>query len=79
MTEVTVDAALRARLNNLDDLLQFRDESGRVPGYFHPLVEFTSSEAGAIRSPISDEEIARRRAQRTGRSLAEILADLNRS
>ena len=79
MNEVTVDAALRARLNNLDDLLQIRDESGRVLGYFHPLVESASSEEGAIRSPISDEEIDRRRSQRTGRSLAEVLADLNRS
>jgi hypothetical protein len=79
MNEVTIDAALRARLNNLDDLLQFRDESGRVLGYFHPLVESASSEAGAIRSPVSDEEIERLRTQRTGRSLAEIMADLNRS
>lgn len=79
MNEVIVDAALRARLNNLDDLLQLRDESGRILGYFHPLVESAASGEGAIRSPISDEEIARRRSQRTGRTLAEILADLNRS
>ena len=78
MNEVTVDAALRARLNNLDDLLTFRDESGRILGYFHPLVEPAASEEGPIRSPISDEEIERRRGQRTGRSLAEVLADLNR-
>jgi hypothetical protein len=79
MNEVIVDAALRARLNNLDDLLIIRDESGRVLGYFHPTVEPASFEEGAIRSPYSDEEIERLRTQRTGRPLAEILDELNRS
>ena len=51
MNEVTVDAALRARLNNLDDLLQVRDESGRILGYSHPVVEPAASEATSIRSP----------------------------
>jgi hypothetical protein len=79
MNEVTVDAALRARLNNLDDLLQVRDESGRILGYFHPVVEPAASGAASIRSPFSTEELERRRSQRTGRSLEEILNELNRS
>jgi hypothetical protein len=79
MNEVTVDAALRARLNNLDDLLQVRDESGRILGYFHPVVEPAASDATSIRSPFSTEELERRRSQRTGRSLEEILNDLSRS
>ena len=79
MNEVTVDAALRARLNNLDDLLKVRDESGRILGYFHPVIEPAVSEERAIQSPFSSEELDRRRGQRTGRSLAEILDELNRA
>jgi hypothetical protein len=79
MNEVTVDAALRARLNNLDDPLQVRDESGRILGYSHPVVEPAASEATSIRSPSSTEELERRRSQRAGRSLEEILNELNRS
>jgi hypothetical protein len=79
MNEVTVDAALRARLNNLDDLLTIRDEAGQILGYFHPVIESATSDKEAVRSPVSREELDRRRSQRTGRPLAEILDELNRS
>jgi hypothetical protein len=78
MNEVVVDAALRARLNNLDDILKVRDESGRILGYFHPVIEPAASEERDIRSPFSVEDLELRRGQRTGRPLQEILDDLNR-
>ena len=72
MTRVVVDAAMRANLHNLDTVLEVCDESGRTLGYFHP-------QNGAVRSPFCDEEIERRRQQRTGKPLAEILERLKQS
>jgi hypothetical protein len=74
MTKVIVDDATRANLHNLDTLLEVCDESGRTLGYFHPQLG-----AMQVRSPFSDEEIERRRQQRTGKPLAEILERLKQS
>ena len=74
MTKVIIDAATRANLHNLDTVLQVCDEDGHTLGYFHP-----TADGAPIRSPISDEEIERRRQQRTGKPLADILERLKRS
>jgi hypothetical protein len=74
MTKVIVDAATRANLHNLDTLLEVCDESGHTLGYFHP-----QPATAGIRSPFSDEEIERRRQQRTGKPLAETLERLRES
>jgi hypothetical protein len=78
MTKVFLDAATQARLNNLGELLEVCDESGKVRGYFHPIGEAAAS-AGSHQSPHSREELERRRQQRTGRPLSEILARLEQS
>jgi hypothetical protein len=75
MSRVTVDAATRARLHNLDEFLILCDESGRTLGYFHPGVPPTPA-GQQITSPISDKEIERRRQQRSGIPLAEVLKRL---
>jgi len=77
MTKVTVDPELRAKLGDLQELVEFRDESGRVVGFFHPVAS-TSGASNQTSSPISDEEIEIARQQRTGRPLSDILADLDR-
>jgi hypothetical protein len=74
MTKVIIDAATRANLHNLDTMLQVCDEDGHILGYFHPLPD-----GPPLRSPISDEEIERRRQQRTGKPLSEILERLKHS
>ncbi len=79
MTHVTLDPALLARLQSLDRPVEFRDESGRTVGYFHPLPGPGQGSQEGIRSPFTDEELQRRRQQRTGRPLADILKDLGRS
>ncbi len=79
MTKVIIDAGLRARLNGLDDLLELCDESGHTLGYFHPAALGAGSRSADIRSPFTEEEVERRRQQRTGRPLSEILEDLNKS
>jgi hypothetical protein len=63
MTRVTVDRALRAKLNNLVERLELCDEAGYVLGYFVPASE-------------TEEELQRRREQQGKRSLADILDDL---
>ena len=76
MTKLTVDSELRAKLGDLQDLVEFCDESGRVVGFFHPVGPINITHQTS--SPISDEEIEACRQQRTGRPLAGILADLDR-
>lgn len=76
MTKITVDPELRAKLGGMQDLVEFRDESGRVVGFFHPVPRANVS-PNQSKSPISDEEIEAARQQRTGRPLADIFADLD--
>lgn len=75
MTKVTLDAAALAKLAGLGGAAELCDESGRSIGFFHPSRppgEKTLKEL----SPFSDEEIQRRRENRGGRPLEEILREL---
>ena len=75
MTKLVVDAAMQAKLNNLNGLLEVCDEAGRTLGYFHPLLKPGSSGGHKIQSPFTEEKLERRRQQRTGRPLPEILEE----
>ncbi len=77
MTKLVVDAALGSKLTEVGEPVELCDASGRTLGYFHPVPPPDSSMA-TVRSPLSDEEIERRRQDRGGRPLREILADLER-
>ncbi len=74
MTRLTVDSELRAKLGDFQELVEFCDESGRIIGFFHPAAPSDRPTS----SPISDDEIEAARAQRIGRPLSDILADLDR-
>ncbi len=78
MTKLTVDPELRAKLGDFQELVELCDESGRVVGFFHPVAPRSEARISQTSSPISDDEIEVARQQRTGRPLAEILADLDR-
>ena len=69
---------LLAEAVGLGELLEVCDESGKVRGYFHPIGEPAAS-AVNVQSPFSREELERRRRQRTGRPLAEVLTRLEQS
>ena len=57
------------------DSVELKDPSGQLLGVFIP--EGLGKLPPGVKSPFSDEEMARRRAeQRTGRPLADILRDL---
>jgi hypothetical protein len=74
MTRLTVDAATLARLGGASSLVEVCDDAGHLLGYFLPVTR----NGETPRSPFSDEEIQRRRQQKTGHSLAEVLRTLSR-
>ena len=77
MVRVMLDASVLTKIDNPDGPVEICDESGVTIGYFQPV--YSSERAGEkLTSPISDEELQRRRQQRGGRSLEEILADLEK-
>ena len=65
MTRVMADSTLPARLRSGIEALEICDEAGHVLGYFHPAVRVTS--------PCPREELERRRLDRTGKPLSEVL------
>jgi hypothetical protein len=78
MTKLMIDAGTLAKLHNLEAPLEVCDESGKTLGYFHPAV-LAHGAGPALRSPFSDEELQRRRQQRTGSPLGEVLERLGKS
>jgi hypothetical protein len=79
MNKITLDEALRAKLNGLNEELEICDPDGRTVGHFLPpelyremLYAWAEGQSG-----ITKEELDRRRGQRgRGRSLAAIWKDL---
>lgn len=70
MTRVIVDPVTKAKLASVRQKSELCDDSGHILGHFIPLDP---------REPqISEEEIERRLRQGGGRTLAEILADLEK-
>jgi hypothetical protein len=76
MTKLIVDESLRARLEDFTESVQLCDERGHVLGYFLPAEIYDRTLYDGVEPPISDEEFRRRVSEPGGRSLAEILADL---
>jgi hypothetical protein len=76
MNRVIVDPVTLATLANTHQKVELCDDSGRVLGHFVPLEDRA---APPRREPrISEEEIERRLRRGGGRSLAEIVADLEK-
>ena len=73
MTKIVIDAALRSKLRGLKEAAKLVDEAGHVLGDFLP-----ASYAKDREPQIDEEEIERRLRAGGGRSLAEILADLEK-
>ena len=73
MTRVIVDAETRRKLHDLTEAMQFTDESGRVLGLYTPV-----QNDARLQPQIGEEEIQRRLRSGGGRTLAEIMADLEK-
>jgi hypothetical protein len=79
MTKVELDAATRAKLHDLSEVVEVCDESGRTLGYFHPIVPSNQAVETEVQPPLSEEELLRRQQQPGGRPLKDILDDLRRA
>ena len=77
MTRVVLDKEILAKLLNLSIRLEVCDESGRTLGYFQPFVD--RSLYRNVQVPVSEEELDARQRVLGGRSLEEILHDLEKS
>jgi hypothetical protein len=78
MQKVTLDASLRSKLNNLDREVELCDESGATVGYFLPATWHQQLLYAWAKAQFTDEELELARQQKGGRTLAEILADLQK-
>ena len=72
MTKMTVDDALRAKLNGLSVALELCDQSGQTLGHFLPRDAYLRLLYARARAQITDEEIEAARQQTGGRPLREI-------
>jgi hypothetical protein len=76
MNRVIVDPATLARLRDARQTLELCDDSGLVVGHFVPALD--PSERARLEPQVSEEELDRRLRAGGGRSLAEILTDLEK-
>ena len=81
MSAVTLSPELRAELNGMNETIEIRDEGGRVVGRFLPEAEYRRLLYAAAQAacPFSDEELARRRQETGGTSLAEFWRGMGRA
>jgi hypothetical protein len=76
MTQLIVDPTFQAQLANSQETVELCDTTGRILGHFIPAID--KSKYKGIEPQISEEEIQRRLQEGGGRSLAEIMADLEK-
>ena len=79
MGKITLDEALRSKLNGLTEELEVCDETGRQVGFFLPRAVYQEMLASWSRTWVSDEELACLSLQTGGRPLAEIWKSLGRA
>lgn len=78
MTKVVLGSDALSKLSGIRQPAVLCDESGRAIGYFEPLDPPRGKGEDGTESPFSEEQIEQFRQQRSGRALAEILADLEK-
>ena len=76
MTKIILDQAALSKFGTLKDRAEVCDTTGRILGYFIPVGSRSLYEG--VEPPITEEELQRRQQQLGGRTLAEILADLEK-
>jgi hypothetical protein len=79
MTRVTIDDALRAKLNGLNEQIELCDESGHELGHFLPAHLYRNLLDAWVHSLFSDEELTRVEQETGGRPLVEIWRSLGRT
>jgi len=76
MDRIIVSGTLADELDRQERSVELHDTNGRLLGFFAPGVGHADYEG--VDSPLSEEEIERRSREPDGRSLAEIMADLEK-
>jgi hypothetical protein len=76
MTRVTLDSVTVAKLKDFREMVELRDEAGRVVGHFLPGPPRDAN--GNIIIPISEKELEEASKESGGRPLKEILDDLSK-
>jgi hypothetical protein len=76
MTKLTLDQAMLSKLSHLKEPVEVCDESGHTLGYYTPATD--SSLYKRVKVPFNEDELDRFEQEPGGRSLAEILADLEK-
>jgi hypothetical protein len=79
MSRVIIDPQLRSELPDLADQVEFCDESGNTLGRFVPEALYREMLVAWSKVHLSDEELAQRRQEPRGRTLAEIWKSLGQS
>jgi hypothetical protein len=74
MSGITIDAETVAKLKDVREMVELRDDAGRIVGHFLPGPPRDAN--GQIVVPISEEELDRRSQERGGRALKDIMNDL---
>ena len=74
MNRIILDRDVLNKFGDLKEGAELCDDAGRVVGFFTPAGDRPSYEG--VESPLSREELHRRARQGGGRTLGEILADL---
>jgi hypothetical protein len=76
MSSVVLDSKILERLRQPGGRVEIRDESGQLAGYFTPPI--ARSLYDSVESPVGEDELRRRAQKGGGRTLDEILSDLER-
>jgi hypothetical protein len=74
MSELIVDSATLSKLRQVHERVELRDAAGELIGYFTPKVDRRLYET--VEVPVGEEELHRRALEGGGRTLEEILPDL---
>ena len=76
MTKLIVDPATRMKLAEARNALELCDDDGHVLGHFIPIA--SGSQRSSTEPLVSNDELDRREREGGGRSLREILAELEK-
>ena len=76
MDRIVLDQTSVSALGRIGGFTELCDPAGRVVGYFTPA--HSASLYDGVECPVSDEELRRRAGSGQGRTLPEIMADLEK-
>jgi hypothetical protein len=78
MTQIVLDAELRARLRGLDEQFEFCDEQGQVVGHYLPEHVYRSWLVAWSKQEVPDQELLQAREEPRGQPLSDLWRRLGR-